>query len=50
MPGEVLAITGKGLLVQTGKGLLILTDFVIEDEKADTLQVLSEAGMPVVLG
>ena len=50
LPGEVLAITGNGLLVQTGKGFLILTDFAIEGEKIDSLRALVESGMPVVLG
>jgi methionyl-tRNA formyltransferase len=49
-PGEVLAITGKGPLVQTGKGLLILTDFAVEGEKTASLRALAEAGMPVLLG
>ncbi|HIE28594.1 TPA: hypothetical protein EYP66_15040 [Candidatus Poribacteria bacterium] len=48
--GEVIAITDKGLLVQTGKGLLILTDFAVEGEKTDSLQALTEAGIPVLLG
>jgi methionyl-tRNA formyltransferase len=50
VPGEVLAITGKGPLVQTGRGMLILTDFAIEGEKTDSLGALMEGGMPVVLG
>ncbi|MBC8229301.1 hypothetical protein H8E77_07135 [bacterium] len=50
MPGEILAITGKGPLVQTGNGVLILTDFAIEGEKTDSLRALVEGGMPVVLG
>jgi len=50
VPGEVLAITGKGPLVQTGKGILILTDFAIEGEKIDSLGTLVEGGMPVILG
>jgi methionyl-tRNA formyltransferase len=50
VPGEILAITGKGPLVQTGKGMLILTDFTIEGEKIDSLGALVESGIPVVLG
>jgi len=50
VPGEVIAITGKGPLVQTGKGMLILTDFAIEGEKTDRLGALVEGSMPVVLG
>jgi methionyl-tRNA formyltransferase len=49
-PGEVIALTGKGPLVQTGKGLLILTDFAVEGEKIDRLRALVEVGMPVLLG
>ncbi len=56
LPGEILAITGKGLVVQTGKGLLILIDYcseetvLVEGEKTDSLRALVEGGMPVVLG
>jgi len=50
VPGEIIAITGKGPLVQTGKGMLILTDFAIDDEKTDSLRALIKCGMPVVLG
>jgi len=34
VPGQVLAITGSGPLIQTGEGQLILTDFAIEGERA----------------
>lgn len=50
VPGELLAITGKGPLVQAGKGLLCLTDFALKGEKYNTLQTLLEAGIPVILG
>jgi len=49
-PGEVLAITGEGLLVQTGEGQLILTDFDVEDAKANRLSALTGGGVPVILG
>jgi hypothetical protein len=50
IPGELLAITGRGPLVQAGEGLLCLTDFALEGEKYNTLQILLEAGIPVILG
>ncbi len=50
VPGEVLAITGKGPLVQTGDGLLILTEFIMEGEKAKSLTTLLGGGIPVILG
>jgi len=48
--GELLAVTGEGLLVQTGKGMLILTDFEVEAERADSLQALAEGGIPMIFG
>jgi methionyl-tRNA formyltransferase len=47
VPGEVLAITGKGPLIQTVEGQVILTDFAIDGEKAYNLMVGS---VPVILG
>jgi len=46
LPGEVLAITGKGPLIQTGEGQLILTDFSIEGERTYSLMAGS---VPVIL-
>jgi methionyl-tRNA formyltransferase len=31
-PGEILAITGEGVLVKTGRGVVLLTDVDVEDE------------------
>lgn len=50
VPGEVLAITGQGPLVQTGKGQLILTDFAIDNHAPNSLVPLIEHGIPVILG
>jgi methionyl-tRNA formyltransferase len=50
VPGEVLAITGKGPLIQAGAGQVILTDFALEDAKAGDLMALSGGSAPVVLG
>jgi len=50
VPGEALAVTGRGLLVQTGDGQLLLTDFSVEGAASDRLTPLCEAGLPVVLG
>jgi methionyl-tRNA formyltransferase len=52
-PGEVLAVTGGGLLVKTGNGLLLITDADIEGAEnqglAGLLPFLS-TGMPAVFG
>jgi methionyl-tRNA formyltransferase len=49
IPGEILAITGRGPLVQTGKGMLMLTDFKVDGDRIDSLTSLA-SGVPVVLG
>jgi methionyl-tRNA formyltransferase len=49
LPGEVLAITGKGPLVQTGEGQIILKDISIEGGKPEALITLAY-GVPVILG
>jgi methionyl-tRNA formyltransferase len=50
VPGEVLAITGKGPLVQTGEGQVVLTDFAVEENKAANLMPLLGGRTPVILG
>lgn len=49
-PGELLAITGDGPLVQTGGGQLVLTDFTIERDKAESLLAIAGAGVSIVMG
>jgi methionyl-tRNA formyltransferase len=49
VPGQVVAITGKGPLVQTGEGHLILTDFAVDGGKIDSLVALAGANVPVIL-
>jgi methionyl-tRNA formyltransferase len=49
VPGQVVAITGKGPLVQTGEGHLILTDFAAEGGKVESLVALAGANVPVIL-
>jgi len=48
-PGEILAITGKGPLVQTGEGQIIIKDISIEGAKVENLMPLAY-GVPVILG
>ena len=50
VPGEVLAITGKGPLIQTGEGQVILTDFDLESSKADGFIALESGRVPIILG
>lgn len=50
VPGQVVAITGKGPIVRTDEGYLILTDFAVEGGKADSLIALASASVPVILG
>jgi methionyl-tRNA formyltransferase len=50
IPGEVLAITGRGPVVQTGEGQLILTDFAVADGKSGSLIALAGGSVPVILG
>ena len=50
VPGEVLAITDKGPLVQTGEGQIILTDFAADDAKLPNLALLSASALPLILG
>jgi hypothetical protein len=50
VPGEVLAITGRGPMVQTGEGLVIVTDFAVEGGRPDSLMALAGASVPVILG
>jgi len=50
VPGEVLAIAGRGPLVQTGEGQVILTDFAIEGGRPDSLVVLAGGSVPVIMG
>jgi methionyl-tRNA formyltransferase len=49
-PGQVVAITGQGPLVQTGEGHLVLTDFAAEGGKVDSLIAVAGANVPVILG
>jgi methionyl-tRNA formyltransferase len=48
-PGEILAITGKGPLVQTGEGQLILTDLAVESGKQESLMALAGGNVRVIL-
>lgn len=52
-PGQILGVTGEGLLVRAGEGALVLTDAEIEgaEEKGlgGLLEVLA-AGLPVIFG
>jgi len=50
MPGEVLAIRGKGILVQAGTGQVLLTDFAVEGSRTEALTMLSAGSTPVLLG
>lgn len=50
VPGEVLAITGKGVLVQAGTGQVLLTDFAVEGSRNGALMMLSAGATPVLLG
>ena len=50
VPGEVLAITGKGPLVQTGEGSVILTDFVLEGGSSDNFTALAGGSILVIMG
>ena len=50
VPGEILAVTGKGPLVQTGGGQLVLTDYSVDDEKAYNLMALAGGSIPVIMG
>jgi methionyl-tRNA formyltransferase len=50
VPGQILAATGKGLLVQAGTGRVLLTDFAVEGSRTTALAVLSGGSAPVVLG
>jgi len=49
-PGEVLAITDNGPLVQTGGGRLLLTDYAADDAKLPDLAALPTSGLPTMLG
>ena len=49
-PGEVLAVTGKGVLVQAGTGQVLLTDFAVDGSRTAALTMLSAGRVPVVLG
>ncbi|MFC1717499.1 methionyl-tRNA formyltransferase [Candidatus Poribacteria bacterium] len=48
--GEVLAINGRGPIIQTGEGRVVLTDFAVEGERAEALMALTGSGVPVILG
>ena len=52
-PGEVLALTGEGLLVKTGEGVVLVSDAnlegAVERGLASVLDVLG-TGLPAVLG
>jgi len=50
VPGEVLAITGNGPMIQTGEDQVVLTDFALEGKKADSLMALAGGSIPVILG
>ena len=50
VPGEVLAITGNGPLIQAGEEQLILTDFTIDGERAYSLMAMAGGNVPVILG
>ena len=50
VPGQVVAMTGQGPLVQTGEGHLTLTDFAVEGGKGDVLVAMAGANVPVILG
>jgi methionyl-tRNA formyltransferase len=52
-PGEILALTGEGLLVKTGQGVLLLTDADLEGASEPglaSLLDLGRMGLPTVLG
>jgi methionyl-tRNA formyltransferase len=52
-PGEILALTGKGLLVQCGEGQLEITDYSLddhEDQRAIDLLARLEVKTPLLLG
>jgi len=49
-PGEVVALTGKGPVVQTGSGQVVLTDFAVDQSAASSFMGLLGGSVPVVLG
>jgi methionyl-tRNA formyltransferase len=52
-PGEILAVSGEGLLVKTGQGLLLVTDADIEGAREKGLAGLLDymaSGLPATFG
>jgi methionyl-tRNA formyltransferase len=51
VPGRVLGVTGRGIVVQTGEGQVILTDYALEEgAKTSGLLALAPGTGPVILG
>ena len=50
LPGEFLAMTSRGPLIQTGRRYVVLTDFSLEDEKASIYMTLAAGNVPVIFG
>ena len=52
IPGQILAITGKGIVVQVSQGQLLLTRTQVTQEGPDLLSYLNGAigSLPVILG
>ncbi len=52
-PGEIVALTGEGLLVKAGRGMLLIADADLEGARERGLPGLIEflaAGLPAILG
>jgi len=51
IPGQILAITGRGFVVNTGKGQLLLTEIEFEEDKnEEVVNYLRGIAIPMVLG
>jgi len=51
VPGQVLGVTGQGLLVSTGEGLLLLTELEFEkDKEKNVFDYLEQITVAIILG
>jgi len=51
IPGQILAVTGRGFLVNTGEGQLLITEMEFEEDKnKEVIDYLRNITIPIVLG